>query len=85
MQIQETQTGMASTSLTIGTLEVARVLCMKDSRAIVLPDEALVTETKADRPSLSALKGVGLNLALLPSEALHVLQNGVITELRAYE
>jgi len=42
-------------------------------------------ETKVGRLAVSALKGVGLNLVALPSEALHLLHDGVITELRAYE
>lgn len=44
-----------------------------------------MTETKADRPVVSALEGVGLNLPVLPSKVLHLLQDGVIAELQAYE
>lgn len=51
----------------------------------MLPDKALTTENEADRPAISALKGVGLNLAMLLGEALHLLQDGVIAELRARE
>ena len=42
-------------------------------------------ETEPDKFTISALKGVGLNLAALPREALHLLQDGVIVELRAHE
>lgn len=62
-----------STTLAIGTSEVAEMLCAKVSSAIVLPDRALTMENKDDRPTVSALKGVGLNLAALPCEALHLL------------
>jgi len=51
----------------------------------VLPDGALMIETKADKFTISALKGVGLNLAVLLNEALHLLQDGVIVELSAHE
>ena len=77
--------GRVSTSLTISTLEVAGVLHVKDPRMIVLLDGALSTENEVDRPAVSTLKGVGLNLAVLLGEVLHLLQDGVITELRAGE
>ena len=72
-----------STSLAIGTSEAVVMLCTKASSAIVLPDGALTRENEADRPTVSTFKGVGLNLAVLPGEALHLLQDGVIAELRA--
>lgn len=53
-----------------------------DPLAIALLDGALSVETKADK---ATLKNIGLNLAVLPSEFLHTLQAGVITELRAQE
>jgi len=43
------------------------------SRAIVLLDGALTTKNEAKRPTVSTLKGVGLNLAAFPGEALHLL------------
>lgn len=61
------QTGTMSTSLAISTSEAVDMLHAKASRAIVLPDGALTTENEADKPTVSAIKGVGLNLA-----ALHV-------------
>jgi len=83
LKIRASQAGTVSTSLAIGTLEAAEMLRAKDSRAIVLPGGALTTESEADRPTVSALKGVGLNLAALPDKVLHLLQDGLITELRA--
>jgi len=85
LQTHASQAGMVSTSLAIDTLEVADMLRMKASSAIVLPDGALTMENKADRPTVSALKGVGLNLVALLREALHLLEDGVIGELRAHE
>ena len=49
----------------------------------MLPNGALTTENEADGPTVNALKGVGLNLAALPGEALQLLQDGVIAVLRA--
>ena len=62
-----------STSLAIGTSEFDDMLHTKASGATVLPDGALTIENEADRPTISALKGVGLSLAALPSEVLHLL------------
>lgn len=61
------------------------MLRAKASSAIVLLDGALTIENDADMPTFSALKGVGLNLAVFPHEVLHLLQDGVIAELRASE
>ena len=61
------------------------MLRAKASSAIMLLYGALTTENEADKPTISALKGVGLNLAMLPGEVLHLLQDGVIAELRARE
>jgi len=51
----------------------------------VLLDGALNTKIEANRTAVSTLKGVGLNLVALPSEALHLSQDGMIVELRAGE
>lgn len=74
-----------STSLTIGTSEAAEMVRAKVSSVIMLLDGALTIKNEADRPTVRALKGVGLNLVVLPSEVLHLLQDGVITKLRARE
>jgi len=76
---------MVSTSLSISTSEATEMLHAKVSRAIVLPNGALTTKNEADRPTFNAFKGVGLSLAVLLGEALHLLKDGVITELRASE
>lgn len=76
---------MVFTNLPIGTLEADDMLHMKASSALVLLDGALTIENEANRPTMSALKGVGLNLEALLSEALHSLHDGVIAELRACE
>lgn len=52
-----------------------------DPRTVTLPDVALTVKTNADKAIVSALKKVMLNLAALPSEALHTLQDSVIVEL----
>lgn len=51
----------------------------------MLTNGGLTVEVEADKPTVSALKNIGLNLATLPSAALHTLQASVITELRAQE
>ena len=55
------------------------------TNTIVLPEGALVIENKADRPMVSALKGVGINMVAFPRETLYVLQDGITTELWARE
>jgi len=50
---------------------------------IVLPDGALTTENEADRPTVSSLKGVGLNMVVLPQKTLYLLHDGVTSELKA--
>ena len=52
---------------------------------IVLLEGAFTIENEANRLAFSTVKGVGLNLALLPGEAIHLLQDGVIAELSAQE
>ena len=79
------QDGTVSTSLAIGTLAADEMLCAKMTNAIVLSDGALIAENEADRPMVSSLKGVGLNMAALPRETLYILQDGVTAELRAKE
>lgn len=66
--------GTMSTSLAIGTLEDTKMLCTRVSSTIVLPDGVVTTENVAEKLVISALKGVVLNLAALPGEALHLLQ-----------
>lgn len=72
-----------SSSLALKTSDAIEMVHSMDPRAIALPNGALITETKAGRATVSALKKVGLNLVALPSEALHTLQDGVILEIQA--
>lgn len=74
-----------SISLTIGTSDAAKMLRAKDSRVIVLSDGALTTKNEVERPAIGALNGVWLNLVAILGEVLHLLQDGVIIELRACE
>jgi len=62
-----------STILAIDTSEPTNMLRMKASSATVLSDGALTMKNEAERPIVGALKGVGLNLAMLPHEAHHLL------------
>ena len=61
------------------------MLRKKSSDVLVMLDGALEIENEADRPTISTLKGVGLNLIVLLHEALHLLQDGVIVELSSRE
>lgn len=79
------QTSMVSRKLAISASEATDMLCAKTSSEIVMPDGVLTTKNEADRPIVSALKGVELNLEALPHEALHLLHDDVIAELRCYE
>jgi len=81
----QVQTGTTSTSLAPDTSEATGMLPARDPRAIVLPNGALNTEIEDDMPIVSTLKGVGISLAVLPSEVLRLFQDGVIMELRARE
>lgn len=65
LQTHTSQASTVSTTLAINTSEPAKMLCVKASSAIVLPDGALTTENVTDRPTVSTVKGVGLNLVAL--------------------
>ena len=52
-----------------------------DLEADMLPDGALSMEVNADKATVSALRNIGLNLVMLPSEFLHTLEVGVIVEI----
>jgi len=62
-----------STSLALGTIEVAGMIRTLDPQEIMLPNEELNIEEEVNKATISTLKGVGLILAVLPSEALHTL------------
>ena len=52
-------------------------MCSRMTNTIVLLEGALVIENEADKPTVSALKGVWINMAALPQETLYVLQDKV--------
>jgi len=79
------QARKVSTSPAICTLETLEMLYAKVSSVIVLPNIALTMNNEVDRPTISALKGVGLNLEVLLGEVLHLFHDGVIAELRTHE
>ena len=53
--------------------------------AIVLLEWALVTTNEVDRPTISTLNGIRINMVALPQETLYILQNSITTELLARE
>lgn len=55
-----------STNLAVDTSTAKEMLSARVTNMIVLLDGALTTEKEADRPMVSSLKGVGLNMATLP-------------------
>lgn len=55
------------------------------TNTIVLPEGALVTSNEVDRPTVSASKGLSLNMAALPRETLYVLEDEITVELLARE
>lgn len=73
------------TSLEVGTPIAEEMLHARITNTIVLPKGALVTENKANRPMVNVLKGVRINMVVLPREMLYVVQDGVTAELRARE
>jgi len=86
IQTSQLQTGVGKcsatlNSLVLGTSKTAKVVHSLDPWAIVLLDEALTIEVEADRATVSALKNIGLNLALVPIEALQTPQAVLITKI----
>lgn len=75
------QVGTMSTSLTIGTSADEEMLHVQMTNTIVLLDGTLVIENEDDKPMLSGLKWIRLNLVVLAQETLYILQDGVPTEL----
>lgn len=55
------------------------------SNTIVLLQGALMTSKEADKPSVSALNGIGVNIAAFRHETLYVLWDGITAELQARE
>lgn len=67
------QAGTLSTSLTVGTMTVEQMLLTQVTNTIVLLEGALVTKNEADRPTISTLKCIGINMVALSQETLYIL------------
>lgn len=52
---------------------------------IVLSEGELVTKNEADRSTISAQKGIRINMVVLPRETLYIMQDGITIELWARE
>lgn len=63
-------------------LETDRTL---DLKVIPLPQGSLHAKTNEANTQLRQIKDVGVNLAMLPIQTLHVLHQGVSNELRIRE
>ena len=81
LQVCTPQPGTVLTSLVVGTSAAKEMLRARMTNTIVFLDGALITENEANRPMVSGLKGIGLNVTAFPREMLYVLQDGVTTEL----
>jgi len=55
------------------------------TNTIVLLEGALVTTNEVDRPMISTLKCIGINMVAHSQETLYILQDGIIAELWARE
>lgn len=84
-QVHTWQAGTVSTSLTLGMATAEEMLHTRVTNTIVLPQGALVIEKEANRPIVNQLKGVKINMAMLPQDTLYVLQDGVTVEMQARE
>jgi len=65
--------GNLSTSLTVGTMTVEQMLRAQVTNTIVLLEGALVTTNDADRPTITTLKCIGINMVSLSQETLYIL------------
>lgn len=61
-----------STSLTIGSSAAEEMLHRRVTNMIMLLDGALTIEKESNSPMVRILKGVGLNMAMLPWEMLYL-------------
>lgn len=59
------------------------MVCTLDPWEIELSNGSMTIVVEANKATISTLKGIGVDLVALPSEALHTVQDGVITKLRA--
>lgn len=62
-----------STSLSIDTSVAKEMLRTRVTNIVLLLDGVLTIENDVDKPMVSSLKGVGLNMTALPQEMLYLL------------
>jgi len=72
-------------NLTPETSQATKLVRILELRNISLPDGSMRTESIDDHIILSTFKNIGLNIAVLYNETLHVLHMGVADELRTRE
>ena len=65
------------TNVVVNPLVAREMLCARVTNTIMLVDGALTIEKEVDKPMVSSLKGVGLNMATFPQETLYLLQDKV--------
>jgi len=73
LQVFTPQASIVSTSLDVGTSAAEEMLYPRMTNTIVLPDGTLVTKNEANRPMVSSLKGIWINMVALPWEMLYIL------------
>lgn len=73
LQARSPQASTVSTSLVAGTLASEEMLRTKMTNIIVLLDGEFMMENEADIPIINSLKGVRLNMVVLPWEMLYPL------------
>lgn len=79
------QAGSLSTSLIVGTTATKHILRAQVANTIVLLEGEPMKINEADRPTISRLKGIRINMATLPWETLYIIQDGITVELQARE
>lgn len=63
LQVHPPQVGTISTNLTVGSMTAEKMLRAWMTNTIALLEGALVTTNEANKPSISMLKGLGINIA----------------------
>jgi len=85
LQVCSPQVGTLSTNLTVGSMTIEQMLRVRMTNKIVLLKGALMTSNEAEKPLVSMLKSLCVNIATLPHDTLYVLQDWITAELRARE
>lgn len=73
LQVRAPQDSTLSTNRAVGTTAAEEMLHARTTNTIVLLEGALVTTNEVDRPMVSTLKEIGINMAALLRETLYVL------------